>query len=123
MKKHIIIPTLACVLLFSGSLLHASDGDKKQPPEQSQVYGSQLMSKQERIEHRNKIQNAKTAKEREKIRHEHHQLMKARAKKQGVELPDKPASMGHHREMGPGKGMRAKDGMGAGRGYGGERDR
>ena len=39
------------------------------------IYGSQLMSKQERIEHRNKLQAAKTVEEREQVRLQHHEQM------------------------------------------------
>ncbi len=35
-------------------------------------YGSQLMTNQERIEHRNKMQAARTAEEREQVRLQHH---------------------------------------------------
>ena len=84
-----------------------------------QVYGSLLMTEQERNEYRNKIRAAKTAKERELIRHEHHQLMTKRAKKQGVTLPDEPPAMGSHRGMESGAGMGPRDGMGSGGGAGG----
>ena len=52
------------------------------------IYGSQMMTNQERIEHRNKMQAAKTAEEREQVRLQHHEQMQLRAKEQGVTLPD-----------------------------------
>jgi len=58
------------------------------------IYGSQLMTNQERIEHRNKMQAAKTAEEREQVRLQHHEQMQLRAKEQGVTLPDTPPAQG-----------------------------
>lgn len=82
---------------------------------EQQVYGSQLMTQQERIEHRAKMQSMKTMEERERYRMEHHKKMQERAKQQGVTLPDKPPSSG----MGGGRGM----GGGPGGGMGGGRGR
>lgn len=58
------------------------------------IYGSQLMTKQERIEHRNKLREAKTPQERDQIRLDHHEQMQLRAKKQGISLPDTPPNRG-----------------------------
>lgn len=76
-----------------------------------QVYGSQLMTQQERMEHRTKMQSMNTMEEREQYRMEHHMKMQERAKEQGVTLPDSPP-MGSGRGMGGGQG----GGMGGGRG-------
>lgn len=80
------------------------------------VYGSQLMTNQERIEHRNKLRAAKTAEEREQIRLQHHEQMQLRAKEQGVTLPDTPPAQGggQGRRMGPGGSMGPGGGMGPG---------
>jgi hypothetical protein len=69
------------------------------------IYGSQLMTNQERIEHRNKMRAAKTAEEREQVRVQHHEQMQLRAKEQGVTLPDTPPAQGggQGRSMGPGR--------------------
>ena len=48
------------------------------------IYGSQLMTNQERIEHRNKLRATKTAEEREQVRLQHHEQMQWRAKEQGM---------------------------------------
>lgn len=82
------------------------------------IYGSQIMTNQERIEHRAKLRAAKTAQEREQVRLEHHEQMKLRAKERGVALPDEPPAQGGG--MGPGGGM---GGMGTGGGMGGGRGR
>ncbi len=116
MKRQMIVSALSCALLLPVSFSWAADQDMEKIQNQIQVYGSQLMTEQERNEYRNKIKTAKTAKEREQIRHEHHKLMTQRAKKQGVTLPDEPPAMGSHRGMGG--GMRPRDGMGSGGGMG-----
>jgi hypothetical protein len=82
------------------------------------IYGSQLMTSQERIEYRNRMRAAKTAKEREQIRLEHHAQMQERAKERGVTLPDEPPARGLGRGMGPGAGMGGGAGPGAGSGMG-----
>lgn len=54
------------------------------------IYGNQLMTEQERIEHRERMRAAKTDAERDQIRREHHELMKERGRARGVTLPDEP---------------------------------
>lgn len=69
------------------------------------IYGSQLMTEQERNAYRERIRMAKTNEERERIRAEHHKEMLARAKERGVTLPEEPPMKG-------GKGMGMGGGMG-----------
>ena len=126
MKKSLLLSVVATSLLLpSGSLLAADqqrtqDMDKlkvqKKDQVQDKIYGSQLMTQQERNEFRAKMQTAKTAKEREQIRMQHHERMKERAKAKGITLPDEPPAMGGH--MGPGAGMGPGGGMGSGSGMG-----
>lgn len=83
------------------------------------VYGSQLMTSQERSEYWNKMRAARTPEERERLRAEHHKEMAARAKERGVTLPDEPPSRG---PRGPGMGQGMGPGMmgpGMGPGSGG----
>jgi len=93
-----------------------------QVQDQEGVYGSQLMTEQERNEYRNQMRALKTEQEREAFRKEHHEKMKARAKAQGVALPDEPYAQGAGKGIGPehgqGQGMKSKAGGG---GYGGGR--
>ena len=70
------------------------------------IYGWQLMTKQERIEHRKKMRSFTSEQEREAYRQEHHKKMQARAKEQGVTLPYKPQQMGKGLSR-PGKGIGA----------------
>ena len=96
MKRTLIVSALATVLTLSASLGFAADQQKK-------IYGSQLMTQQERNELHAKIRAAKTGAEREQIRKEHHERMKKRAKTKGLTLPDEsPARRGG---MGSGGGM------------------
>lgn len=75
------------------------------------IYGSELMTPQERSEYQARMRALKTEQEREAFRLEHHKKMQERAKAQGKTLPDTPPGM-----MGPGgdKGM----GPGGRGGYG-----
>jgi hypothetical protein len=90
---------------------------KDQTRTQEQIYGSQLMTEQERAQYQAKMRAAKTEQEREQIRAEHHKQMQARAKERGVTLPDEPPPRGMGGGPGPGPG--AGTGPGAGKGPGG----
>lgn len=79
------------------------------------VYGWQLMTKQERMEHRTRMRSLKTQQEREAYRIEHHKQMQERAKQKGVSLPDDPQPMG--------KGMRDPADGGQGKGGGAGKNR
>lgn len=99
----LVLPT---VLIAAEEVTPQSTAPVAKKQVREQIYGSQLMSRQERLEHRNKLRAAKTAEEREQIRKEHHEKMQQRAKERGVTLPDMPATPG---------GMGARPGgMGAG---------
>ncbi|NLC08452.1 MAG: EF-hand domain-containing protein [Gammaproteobacteria bacterium] len=106
--KTLAMSALVSTLAFSAGYALAVDQapatEQAQTQQQEQIYGSQLMTPQERAEQRAKMRAAKTADEQEQIRKEHHERMKVRAKERGVTLPDEPLTRG--------------DGMGAGRGMG-----
>ncbi|UEM19138.1 hypothetical protein JL100_018815 [Skermanella mucosa] len=108
------IPTVLMVALALS--LPASRGVLAQSPpaDDTPIYGSQMMTQQERADHRNRMHQAKSAAEREQLRQEHHRQMQARAKERGVTLPDEPPPMPGHGGMGMGQGM----GMGPGGGGG-----
>lgn len=65
------------------------------------IYGGHLMTQQERVEHRAKMRAAKTAAERERIRDEHYQQIRQRAKARGMVLPN--------RRPGRGRGLGTKN--------------
>jgi len=66
------------------------------------IYGSKLMTRQERAEYRARVRSLKTKEEREAFRMEHHRKMKERAREKGKTLPDTPPAQGGG--MGPGGG-------------------
>lgn len=80
-----------------------------------QVYGQQLMTEQERNEHRVNMQNLKTAEERERYQMEHRIKMEQRAKEQGVTLPEMPQQRYNNMD----RMDRMERGMGSGQGGGG----
>ena len=127
MKKleTLVMSALFSALSLSAGLVFAADPvpvqKNAQTQKQVQVYGSQLMTKQERAEYRAKMRSAKSAEEREQVRTGHHERMEVRAKERGVTLPDEPPARGGG--MGPG-GMGPGGGMGTGgMGPGGGRNR
>ena len=92
-KQSMIVASLLFTFLVPASPIVADE---------KQVFGHQLMTEQEREEHRTKMRSFRTEKEREAYRQEHHKRMQERAKKKGVTLPDQPMP---RRGMGPGGGM------------------
>ena len=125
MKRTLIYTVVVAALLPAMvSVANAADKDQDRTRDQDrlqtqdkdqiqdrQIYGSQLMTQQERNEYRTRMRAAKTAEEREQVRKEHHEQMKARAKEKGVTLPDEPPARGG---MGPGPGGGMGPGMGGG---------
>lgn len=101
-RNKILLLTTFSTFSFPGGLVLSAE----------QIYGSQLMTQQERMEHRTKMQSMKTKEERERYRMEHHKLMQQRAKQRGVTLPDKPQMRNKGMDGGSGMG----GGMGGGRG-------
>ena len=108
---------LIAALLLSGSAIAAA-------PAPETIFGSQLMTEQERTVYRARMWAAESEEARAAIRAEHHEQMRARAQAQGLSLPDAPpaAGAGMGRGMGPaagaGRGMGPGPGMGRGMGPG-----
>lgn len=98
----------------------AAGGPPQAQAAQETIFGSQMMTVQERNEYRARMLAAKTAEERDRIRAEHHAQMVTRARERGVTLPDMPMSgrMGPGSGMGPGTGMGPGSGTGPGGGMG-----
>ena len=101
-KQRVLVWVLAGAALLAGGVALAADQVRSRVQTQDQVYGSQLMTPQERAEHRTKMRAAKTVEEREQIRKENHERMQERAKERGVTLPAEPPMGGGG--MGPGGG-------------------
>jgi hypothetical protein len=103
-KQTLMMSALSGALMLANGFALAADQERTPPQAQSQekIYGSQLMTQQNRVEYRSRMRAAKTSEEREKIRLEHHERMKERAKQRGVTLADEPPARGGG--MGPGGG-------------------
>lgn len=101
-----ILSTVAGVVVLTAGAAWAADQERTQTKTQSQmptrmqtddteqIYGSQIMTEQERAEHRAEMRTAKTPEEREQIRNEHYKQMSARAKERGITLPEDPPMAG-----------------------------
>ncbi|MDT8385046.1 MAG: hypothetical protein RRB22_11580 [Gammaproteobacteria bacterium] len=105
-NKRFITAALAAALFLTAIPAYSADEEP--------IYGSQLMTQQERIEHRERLRSAQSAEEREKIRNEHHKRMQERAKAAGKSLPDEPPKNGGFMQPG-GKGSAGGGGGGGGR--------
>jgi uncharacterized membrane protein len=124
--RPITLSVLAVSLALAGAVVAAVPPAQAQTQSQAQgqaqaqerIYGSQLMTRSERTEYRNRLRNAKTAEERERIRNEHHERMQSRARERGVTLPDAPPRRG----SGAGPGSERGGGMGPGGSGMGPRD-
>jgi hypothetical protein len=118
MKRPLMVSALATALSLPTGFALAADPQpapaKAQTPEPEPIYGSQLMTQQERTEYRAKMSAAKTVGEQEQIRKEHHEQMQERAQARGVTLSDEPPARGGG--MGPGGGGMGPGGGGMGMG-------
>lgn len=92
-------------VLAMGSTTALADDDKEM------TTGRELMSDQERMEHRHKMRSMDDD-ERKAYRKEHHEEMRERAKEQGRELPEDPHERGKRLGKGQEKGMGKGKGMG-----------
>lgn len=113
-RSRLLALGLAGLLLGAGL---AGESAAQTPPRP--IYGSQLMTPHERQVYRERMREARTARERERIRLEHHRQMQERAREHGVRLPDMPPGPGPGPGYGTGRG--AGPGPGAGGGPGGGR--
>jgi len=99
-KRPLMVSALATALSLPTGFALAADPQpapaKAQTPEPEPIYGSQLMTQQERTEYRAKMSAAKTVGEQEQIRNEHHEQMKERAQARGVTLPTSRPLEGRH---------------------------
>ncbi|MEW6163686.1 MAG: hypothetical protein AB1642_01345 [Pseudomonadota bacterium] len=111
MKQRFVTAALVVALGLPAVTVFAAD------VQEAPIFGSQMMTQQERMEYRTRMQAAKTLEEREQIRAEHHAQMVTRAKAQGITLPETPPTMGGGR--GPGGGGMGPGGGGMGPGGGG----
>lgn len=113
MLRHLLVTTALAVALLVPHAASAQQAGVDQPT----IYGSQLMTQQERLEYRQRMRSATSTAERAQIRADHHERMQQRAQEMGKTLPDQPPAQGMGRGTGGmGQGMGPK---GGGRGPGG----
>jgi hypothetical protein len=108
MKRTFIYSTaIATLFTAATSVAIATDKDRGEGNLQAPglIYGSQLMSRQERNDHRALINAATTGQERDQIRQAHQEQMQQRAKQRGLTLPDEAPAYGKTQGMGSGGGM------------------
>ena len=115
-RSRLLALGLAGLLLGAGL---AGESAAQTPPRP--IYGSQLMTPHERQAYRERMREARTARERERIRLEHHRQMQERAREHGVRLPDMPRGPGPGPGYGAGRGAGPGPGPGPGGGPGGGR--
>jgi hypothetical protein len=104
-KKLIVLLITFCFVWFFVGVSLAADPPPAQ--QQGRAFGWNLMTPEERTEHRAKMRSLETREEREQYRIEHHEKMKERAKERGITLPDQPRNRGG---MGLGDGRRGGGG-------------
>ena len=124
--KHTLLIAIMAAAAMAMTAAEVSRSAEPQPTKPAAkkaqpIYGSQLMTQQERDEYRAKMRAAKTPETREAVRAEHHKAMQERAKERGVTLPDQPRT-GSGPGKSPGAGMGPGTGMGPGSGMGPRRD-
>lgn len=122
MKKLRLMALASLVSVLGLSMSVASAQTLAQTPTKSQVqermYGSQLMTVQERNEYQRRMREFNTPEERVQFQKEHHARMQDRAKERGLTLPDAPPAQGQG--AGPRDGSRPGMAPGTGpRGPGG----
>ena len=71
---------------------------------QQQIYGWELMSPEERFHYWQRMQNAETVQERERIRTEHREMILERARQRGVDVMPQPGRGSPQGGMGGGQG-------------------
>ncbi len=113
MKRVVVTSLLMAALVLPAGAAMAADQDQDRLQTRDQIYGSQLMTPQERSAYRDRLRSAKTMQERQRIRNEHHQRMQERARERGMTLPAEPPA----RPGGMGPGSQG-GGMGPGQGGG-----
>ncbi len=117
MKKRFILESIldATISLYAGFVQAANPTpvqENMEMHEQEQIYGSQLMTRQECSEYHARMRAAGTAEEQEQVRDEYHQAMKKGAALQGICVPEDPPVGGI------GSGSSNGIGQGGGRGSG-----
>lgn len=117
--KRIHFPIILCTLLALPAFVHGEDGGRQQGRNRQQA-NSQLVSPEERAAYQDRMQTLGTQAERDALRQEHSELLKTRAREQGLPEPQTPpGQMGATNSgAGGGRGSGAHSGMNGGGGRG-----
>ncbi len=76
---------------FAGAADTGADAKKAGVPAKRElIYGSELMTHQEREQYRARMRGAQTAEDEARIRTDHFGAMQKRARQRGAKLPDPP---------------------------------
>jgi hypothetical protein len=94
LKRTYTISMVAGALALAFGLALAAEPAATQQPVKEELYGSQLMTQQERAAHRAKMRAATTPEAKAQIRAAQHDRMKQRARQLGLELPETPPAVG-----------------------------
>jgi hypothetical protein len=93
----LFVVTLA---VLASATAPARAADQSKPPAHAQrsmrsdsMCGAHMMTPQERATHRERMHQAATQDERDRIQREHHEAMRARAKERGVDLREREGCM------------------------------
>lgn len=105
MNKKLMLLGFAVATSLSGGIAFAEDqfrGDERDQyqAQKRQTVGREMMTPEERQDHRDKMRSTVTKDEREKVRAEQHEKMKKRAEEQGKSIPENPPAGGMGGEMG-----------------------
>ncbi len=103
-KHTLLISIMTAAITVAAPQVSQSAEQQPAAKKTQPIYGSQLMTQQERNEYRTRMRAARTREEREAVRAEHHKAMQERAGERGVTLPDQPRK-GPGAGIGPGSGM------------------
>jgi hypothetical protein len=79
-----------CPVLAAQSGSEAAEARAAAPLKRELIYGSELMTHDEREQYRVRMRGAKTAHEEAQVRREHYGDMQKRARQRGANLPDPP---------------------------------
>jgi len=107
MNNKVLMLGLALATFWSGGAAWAEKPVQANKGEQSQAQGQpaagrDMMTREERQEHRTRMRSTATKEEREQVRAEQHEKMKRRAKEQGKTIPERPPAGGMGSGMGSG---------------------
>lgn len=111
MKPYAILMMMA---MLGAAVSVAYSADTPPAAANSEVYGWQLMTPEERAAYHDRMRSLRTLEERQRFRDEHHQQMARRAKERGVTLPEMPRGPGMSGGRGPGAGSGPGPGTGPG---------